>query len=71
MPPCQGNLHKVAAPYFYFIYIVQLYKEDSTILQICECVGCWVIALPGTEQSEQQLQTIEHPVYWNIHDEFL
>ena len=32
----QGNLHKVAAPYFLsFIYIVQLYEED------------WVIAYVG------------------------
>ena len=29
------------------MYIVQLYKEDWTILHM---LGCWAIALPGTEQ---------------------
>ena len=42
----QGNLHKVAAPYFLsFIYIVQPYKEDWVILHM---LGCWAIALPST-----------------------
>ena len=44
----QGNLHKVATPYFLsFIYIVQLYKEDWVILCM---LGCWAVALPSTEQ---------------------
>ena len=44
----QGNLHKVAAPYFLlFMYMVQLYKEDWTILHM---LGCWAIALPSTKQ---------------------
>ena len=44
----QGNLHMVAAPYFLlFMYMVQLYKEDWTIL--CK-LGCQAIALPCTEQ---------------------
>ena len=44
----QGNLHKVAAPYFLsFIYIHQLYKEDRTILRM---LGCQAVALPSTEQ---------------------
>ena len=44
----QGNLHKVAAPYFLlFMYIVQLYTEDWTILHM---LGCWAVALPNTEQ---------------------
>ena len=44
----QGNLHKVAASYFCFMYIVQLYKEDWGILHI---LGCWAIALPRPEQT--------------------
>ena len=45
---CQGNLHKVAAPYFLlFMYMVQLYKEDWTILLM---LGCRAVALPSTEQ---------------------
>ena len=44
----QGNLHKVAAPYFLlFMYMVQLYKEDWTILCM---LGCQAIALPSTKQ---------------------
>ena len=45
----QGNLHKVAAPYFCFVLctIVQLYKEDWGILHM---LGCWGVALPSTEQ---------------------
>ena len=43
----QGNLHKVAAPYFLFMYIVQLYKKDLTILCM---LGFWAVALPSTEQ---------------------
>ena len=43
----QGNLHKVAAPYFCFMYIVQLYKEDWGILRM---LGCRAVALPSTEQ---------------------
>ena len=41
MPPCgKGNLHKVAAPYFFsVIYIVQLYKEDLGNLAVCWAVG--------------------------------
>ena len=43
-----GGLHKVAAPYFLlFMYIVQLYKEDMTILHI---LGCRAIAVPSTKQ---------------------
>ena len=42
----QGGLHKVEAPYFpLFMYIVQLYKEDWTILRM---LGCQAIALPST-----------------------
>ena len=41
-------LHKVAAPYFLlFMYMVQLYKEDWTILHM---LGCWAIAVPSTKQ---------------------
>ena len=44
----QGNLHKVAAPYFLlFMYMVHLYKEDWTILPK---LGCRAVALPSTEQ---------------------
>ena len=43
----QGNLHKVAAPYFCFMYIVHLYKEDWGIGRM---LGCWAVALPSTEQ---------------------
>ena len=44
----QGNLHKVATPYFLlFMYIVQLYKEDWTILRM---LGCRAVALSSTEQ---------------------
>ena len=40
MSPCDlGSLHKVEAPYFQVIYIVELYKEDFTILKICLAVG--------------------------------
>ena len=39
----QGNLHKVAAPYFCFMYIVQMYEEDWGILHM---FGCWAIAPP-------------------------
>ena len=43
----QGGLHKVAAPYFlFFMYMVQLYKEDWTILHM---LGCRAVALPSTE----------------------
>ena len=45
----KGNLHKVVAPYFLlFLYMVQLYKEDWTILHM---LGYWAIALPSTEQT--------------------
>ena len=52
LPACatlwQGGLHKVAAPYYLlFMYMVQLYKEDWTILHM---LGCWALALPSTEQ---------------------
>ena len=44
----QGNLHKVAAPYFLlFMFMVQLYKEDWTILCM---LGCWAVALPSSKQ---------------------
>ena len=43
----QGNLHKVAAPYFCFMYIVQLYTEDWEILLM---LGCRDVALPITDQ---------------------
>ena len=44
----QGNLPKVAAPYFLlFIYMIQLYKEDWTMLHT---LGCRAVALPSTEQ---------------------
>ena len=43
----QGNLHKVAAPYFCFMYIVQLYTADGGILRM---LGCRAVALPSTEQ---------------------
>ena len=44
----QGNLHKVAAPHLpLFIYKVQLYKEDWTILHM---LGCQAIALPSTKE---------------------
>ena len=45
----QGDLHKVAAPYFCFVLstIVQLYKEDRGILCM---LGCQAIALPSTKQ---------------------
>ena len=44
----QGNLHKVAAPYFLlFMYMVQLYKEDWTTLRT---LGCRAVSLPSTEQ---------------------
>ena len=43
----QGNLHKVATPYFLlFMYMVQLYK-DWTILHM---LGCQALALPSTKQ---------------------
>ena len=40
VPPCgRGVYHKVATPYFFIIiYVVQLYKEDWTILHM---LGCW------------------------------
>ena len=47
----QGNLHKVAAPYFCFMYIVQLYKEDWGILRT---LGCRAVDLPNTEQIVQK-----------------
>ena len=34
----------------FFIYIVQLYKEDWGILRM---LGCWAVALPSTEQIVQ------------------
>ena len=44
----QGNLNRVASPYFLsFIYIVQLYKEDWAILHM---LGCQAIALASTKQ---------------------
>ena len=48
------ELHKVAAPYFLlFMYMVQLYKEDWTILRI---LGCRAVALPSTEQIVEDFQ---------------
>ena len=57
LPACatlwQGNLHKVAAPYLLlFMYMVQLYKEDWTILHM---LGCQAIALPNTKQIVSQI----------------
>ena len=48
VPPCgRGVYHKVAAPYFFIMmWIVQLYKEDWTILCM---LGCWAVALPSTK----------------------
>ena len=44
----QGSLHKVATPFFLlFMYMVQLYKEDWTILSV---LGCRAVALPSTER---------------------
>ena len=44
----KGNLHRVAALYFLlFVNMIQLYKEDWTILRM---LGCWAVALPSTEQ---------------------
>ena len=44
----QGNLYKVAAPYFLsFMYMVQMYKEDWTILHM---LGCQAVVLPSTKQ---------------------
>ena len=61
VPPCgRGIYHKVAAPYFFIImHIVQLYKEDWTILRILGCRGrrppqyranssCWLMTRGGT-----------------------
>ena len=49
----QGNLHKVAAPYFLlFMYMFQLYKEDWTILST---LGCRAVALPSTKQIVKQM----------------
>ena len=43
----QGNLHRVAAPYFLlFMYMIQLYKEDWPILHM---LGFQAIAFPSTE----------------------
>ena len=42
----QGNLHKVPAPYFCFIYIVQLCKDWG----IVHMLGCQATALCSTEQ---------------------
>ena len=38
VPLWQGNLYKVAAPYFFYIFIVQLFQEACMLLQIC-----WVL----------------------------
>ena len=44
----QGNLHKVVPPYFLlFMYMVQLFKEDWTILHMLDCQA---IPLPSTKQ---------------------
>ena len=49
--------HRVAAPYSFnsIIDIVQQYKEDCTILQIC-----WAVAVPCTEQIVSYVRTIPH-----------
>ena len=58
MPPCcKGNLHKVAAPYFFVLCtIVQLYKEDWGILHM---LGCQAVALPSTKQIVQDLHWLK------------
>ena len=46
----RGVKHKVAAPYlvlFQFMYIVQLYKEDWSVLRM---FGCRAVALPYIKQ---------------------
>ena len=60
----QGNLHKVAAPWFLlFMYMVQLYKEDWTILHM---LGCCTIALPSTEQIDRNLHHFSFiDIAWN------
>ena len=65
----QGNLHKVAAPYFLlFMYMVQLYKEDWTVLHM---LGCWAVALPSTKQIVKELSTYKqkelHSVTYGQH----
>ena len=42
----------VAVPYFCFMCIVQLYKEDWGILHI---LGCQAVALPSTEQTVREI----------------
>ena len=45
---CRGIYIKVVAPYFLlFMYIIQLYKEEWTILHM---LGCQAVALPSTEE---------------------
>ena len=43
----QWNVHKEAAPYFSFIYIVQLYEEDC---ESSNMLGFRAVALPRTDQ---------------------
>ena len=43
----QGNLHKVAAPYFF--YLCTWFSYIKKIGQSCICI-CWAVALPSTEQ---------------------
>ena len=54
----QGGLYKEAAPYFLlFMYMVQLYKEDWTILHT---LGCQAVALPSTEQIVKYMQKCDN-----------
>ena len=61
----QGNLHKVAAPYFCFVLytIVQLYKEDWGILRM---LGCRAVALPSTEQTVKCFQMLNIVGTWKL-----
>ena len=48
VPPCGKGIYiRWQHCIFLFMYLVQLYKEDWTILHMLDC---WAIALPSTEQ---------------------
>ena len=56
----QGSLHKVAAPYFYFMYIVQLYKDDW------ETCICWAVGPALRSNSSNCLELISHRQLGNL-----
>ena len=70
VPPCgSGVYHKVTALYFFIvIYIVQLYKENWTVLDM---LGCWAIALPSTKGIVKLLMQLKSKVLEQLYSSYM